>query len=523
LGQAAADVRAFFNEWVWTYDPRLAEPFVRMRLFRRQAEFLTWLEEREAAEEDGLAEKSRDSGLTWLCAGFLVHRWLFRRGFKGGLGSRKQQLVDTIGDPDSIFEKLRIILRRLPPWMLPVGFDWKRDDNFCKLINPASGATITGEAGDDIGRGGRNSIYVVDEAAFVEHPQKIEAALAANTNCRIYVSTPNGVGNVFYQKRHSGEVPVFTMHWHDDPRKNAWELIDADGHILDAGPGGAEASPIPDGCSLRHPWYEAEKKRLASAIIVAQELDIDYTASLEGVTIPAAWVQAAVDLVKRLSLPRSEHVVAGLDVADGGGCENVLTIRRGPVIPEIHSRAEGGTTDTANWALALARAAGVRTLNYDSVGVGAGIAGTFRAKARDGLLGLIAIGVNVGIAPTEAVWPDGRTSKEWFGNLKAELWWIVRRRFEKSFEMIEGVADYPLDEMISIPNHPRLIRELSNVLHFRREDGKIVIETKEHLAKRGVASPDYAESLMLTFAPVRRAVRLAVTGERKIVKQYVPR
>ncbi|MEN6583040.1 MAG: terminase [Armatimonadota bacterium] len=523
LALCSKDIGHWFDNWVWTYDPRLEVPFIPMILFYRQLEFLKWLEEREELKNDGLGEKSRDMGFTWLCAGYLVYRWLFKPGFKGSIGSRKQALVDTIGDPDSIFEKIRIILRYLPKWMLPAGFDWNEHDNFCKLLNPANGASITGEAGDNIGRGGRSSIYFIDEAAFIERAQKVDAALSANTQCRIYISTPNGMGNLFAQKRFSGKVPVFTMHWKNDPRKNAWEIVhSSDDEVIDYGLG-TPTIEIPAGCILRYPWYESEKDRLGDPVIIAQELDIDYTASIEGITIPARWVQAAVNLHKRIKMPQSGNLMAGLDVADEGNAETVLIFRRGPVIGPIHSRTEGGTTDIANWALDLSKAAGAKNLNYDSVGVGAGVAGTYKVKARTGGMGLVAAGINVGKTATDAKWPDGRTSAETFVNLKAELWWIVRRRFEKTYEFVELGIEYPLDELISIPDHPTLIQQLSVPLHFKTEAGKIQIETKKELRKRGVASPDYAESLMLTFAPTPKPVRSAAGGDRGAVNTYKPR
>ena len=136
--------------------------------------FLEWLKERERRKENGLVEKSRDQGATYLCAVYAVHAWLFRPGSSVGFGSRKLDLVDRRGDPDCIFEKIRGVLYSLPGWMLPTGFSRTKHDNSAKLLNPATGATITGEGGDDIGRGGRKTLYFVDEAAFLEHPTSVE-------------------------------------------------------------------------------------------------------------------------------------------------------------------------------------------------------------------------------------------------------------------------------------------------------------------------------------------------------------
>lgn len=462
--RCAADPVYWLDTYGRTYDPRLRDPLIPFKLFPKQAEFLRWLEAREEAEEDGLAEKSRDVGFTWLCAGYALHAWLFRPGFACGFGSRKLDLVDQKGNPSSILEKIRILLRNLPEWQRPPGFKWGEHDNTCRIVNPATGATITGEGGDNIGRGARTSIYFIDEAAHLERPEQIEAALSATTRCRIYVSTPCGPGNPFAKKRFSGRVAVFTFHWRDDPRKD------------DA-------------------WYAKEKERLGDPVIIAQELDIDYTASLEGVTIPAAWVRAAVNL----ELPASGDCVAGLDVAAEGKDRNVFVGRRGPrVLPPI-DWSHCNTTETAHRAADAAERLGASVLNYDCVGVGEGIRGTFDSSERR--LNFRPHALNGGESPSSTEWPDGKTSKERFLNLRAELWWLLRVRFEKAYEFREQGVAHPPEEMISIPEHSQLIADLSLPLYTRTESGKIKLESKEQMRRRGVKSPDYGDALAYSFAP----------------------
>jgi hypothetical protein len=514
------DVLYYVNRYVYTYDPRLKAPVIPFRLFPKQAEFLQWLVERECTQTSGLAEKSRDMGFTWLCCAYLSWRWLFASGFKGAVGSRKFDLVDKIGDPDCIFEKIRFILQHLPAWLVPA--DYERRSGLGKLVNPQNGAAITGEGGDQIGRGGRSSIYFVDEAAFIEHPQKVDAALSANTNVRIDISTPNGNGNPFAQKRFAGNVAVFTMHWHDDPRKNRWELLTAAGTVEREGIPGELPPSLPAGYTLRYPWYEAQKRTL-DEVTLAQEVDIDYTASLDGIAIPAKWVQAAVNLAARLSLPRHGPVIAAMDVADGGDNKTIFGARQGPVVFFVQERATGNTIDTAQWALEQCQRVGAGHLNYDAVGVGAGVTALFQVRARDQHLPITARGVNVGEKPTEARWPDGKTSREKFVNLKAELWETVRERFRKTYEVVVDGAPHPLDELISIPDDAELRQQLANVLRYKTETGKVQIERKEELRRRGVASPDKAEMLMLLFTDTGKPMRMAVGGQRPQVAAYTPR
>lgn len=469
------DVVHWLRHWGWTYDPREPYPSLPFDPFPRQVEFLRWLEAREAARENGLAEKSRDMGVTWLCVAYALHGWLFRPGFAAGFGSRKLELVDNLGDPDSILEKARLLLDRLPAWMLPPGYARDEHALFCKIRNPATGATLTGEGGDDLGRGGRQTVYFVDEAAHLPRPQAVEASLSQTTRVRIDVSTPRGPGNPFYRKRHSGRVPVFTFHWRDDPRK------------------GPE-------------WYEREKARLGDPVVVAQELDIDYSASVEGVCIPGAWVRAAVGL----ALPPGKVRVAGWDVAEEGPDRNVLILRAGPVLLPPVEWGHMNTTATTWRAVEEATRLGASALFYDSVGPGMGVKGTLASSTRR--LPFVTVAVNGGSSPSDTVWPDGRSSKERFLNLRAELFWLLRARFERAYEYVtQGVPHAP-EDMVSLPDCPQLIADLSLFLYSYTDTGKLKIESKADMRRRGVKSPDYADAAAYCFAPQRRPGAPAAGG-----------
>jgi len=55
----------------------------------------------------------------------------------------------------------------------------------------------------------------------------------------------------------------------------------------------------------------------------------------------------------------------------------------------------------------------------------------------------------------------------------------------------------------SLPNDPELATELS-ALQYEYRGGELLLEAKDDAKKRGVKSPDRADSLALTFAyPVR--------------------
>jgi hypothetical protein len=392
---------------------------------------------------------------------FLVHRWLFKPGFKGSIGSRKEMLVDDLGNLDSIFEKARFILRKLPAWMMPAGFNWKKHDNFCQLVNPANGATITGEAGDNMGRGGRSSVYIVDEAAFIERPLKVDSAISQNSNVLIYVSTANGTGNPFYAKRMSGEWRVFTFHWRDDPRKD-------------------------------QAWYEEQKRKL-DPIIVAQEIDIDYTASQEGIIIPRGWLEGCTG--RPLYKAERGAIAIGVDIAEEGNDNSAVVIREGRNI--LHAEEWHGH-DTVGSVNELARignewqkklAPGHKLYFFiDKIGVGSGVVAGLnehirQQKKADPPVNLPWVVVPVHVGEES---PDERCR-----NLKAALWWRCREWFDGQEPAISTEIPRSIRD--------KLINQLSVVTYQIKERGLIEIEPKTSLKKRGVKSPDMADALIHTF------------------------
>lgn len=483
--RCAADPLYWFDKYAWTYDPRLVgKPggaFVPFKLWPKQREFVAWLKARVDAAEEGLGEKSRDVGVTYLCGGFALWAWLFVPGFKTTFGSRKVDYVDKKDDPDSIFAKIRIMLYRQPPQFLPAGFNRGAHDNYMRITNPETGSVITGEGGEDMGRGGRSSMYVVDEAAFVANAETIEKALSGNTDCVIWVSSVNGMGNLFARKRHSILKPhqIFRLHWRDDPRKT-------------------------------EEWAAAKEASFSDPTTWASEYDIDYSASVEGICIPAIWVESA----KRLAtleprLSPSNQGVTGLDVG-AGKSKSVAITRRGPMVERPQSRGEPDTTETAHWGLAVAKEHGAAFLNFDAPGVGAGVASTLKHNQ---VAGLTVSAVNTGLPPTSRRWPDGRTSEEMFGNSKAEVWWLCRTALQRAHEHVAFLdgkptgVEHPLTDLLALPSGDKdsdaLCLQLSLVKWERNERGKIVIEQKKALARRGIASPDYADALMLTFVDTK--------------------
>jgi hypothetical protein len=454
---------AFINDWGMTFDPRNAEiglptviPFL---LFPKQAEFIEWVQAKWKGRDDGLAEKSRDMGVSWLCVGFAVWMFLFYPGTVVGFGSRKEEYVDNVGDPKSLFWKVRQFIALLPAEFRPLGWDEKKHAPFMKIQNPENGSSIVGEAGKNIGRGNRTSIYFKDESAFYEQADAIDAALSQTSNCKIDISTPNGPGNPFYRKRHGGKISVFTFNWRDDPRKD------------DA-------------------WYRKQCETL-DAVVVAQEIDIDYSASMGDAFIPAPLVDIAmqhgpadVEGIGPLQL--------GVDVARFGDDKSAITARRGRVVywQRVYEKLDTmGLAQKVKNEVEAFSAAGQRVdqIAVDTIGVGAGVADRLRQiypDTKDAYGNIIEHSIVVDVNSSLIV-DDGENY-----NLRAQMW--------------ANGKEWLINGPVSLPRDAELKTDLT-ALKYKFRQSLRLIEGKDEAKRRGIKSPDRADSLMLTFAiPVRQ-------------------
>lgn len=475
----------FIIDWGLTFDPRNVErglpaiiPFI---LFPKQEEWVEWFMERWRAQERGLTEKTRDMGMSWLTVGTAASICLHNDGVVAGFGSRKEEYVDKIGSPKSLFEKARMFMTYLPEEFRG-GWERQRHAPHMRLAFPETGSVMTGEAGDGIGRGDRTSFYFVDEHAFLERAHLVEAALSQTTNCQQDISTPNGRANVFAQKRFGGRVKVFTFHWRDDPRKD------------DA-------------------WYAKQVADL-DPVTVAQEIDINYSASVEGVVIPSAWVQAAVGAHIKLGITPTGASFGALDVADEGVDKNAFAGGKGILLDVLEEWSGKGDDifGTVQKAFALCDANEYPRFDYDADGLGAGVRGDARVINEERRkAGVTERRAEPFRGSGEVIDPDGemvskRKNKDFFQNFKAQSWWALRIRFQQTYRaVVEGMAVDP-DAIISIdpalPNLARLITELSQPTYSINTVGKVVIDK----APDGTRSPNLADAVMIRFHPGARAL-----------------
>jgi len=501
----------FIQHWMDTYDPRKSPQHEKPELrgpkrmpfvfFEKQAVVIQFLHEMRQTGENGLFEKCRDMGITWLCCAYSVWSWLFIDADAIGWGSRKQELVDKIGDPSSIFEKLRMLIRDLPEEFKPEGLRERDHLKSMNIVNPANGSVIIGEIGDNIGRGGRTAMYFKDESAHYERPEKVQAALDDNTRVQIDISSVNGLGNVFHRRREAGmdwspgrDIPsgytrVMVVDWRDHPEKT-------------------------------QAWYDKRKamaEREGLMHIFAQEVERNYSAAVSNVIIPAEWARACIDahlIVPELMMPPGNVPntwMAGLDVADEGIDRNALALRQWIILRKIEEWGERDAGVTARRSIAAVKHIKGITVQYDCIGIGATIKAEYNRLIDEKIITptdvkYVAWNAGFGVVnPLDRVIPNDDNSpynRDYYENFKAQAWLSFAQRCYKTFKAVTEKVKYKPDELVSFDGSMPLLEQFLKELSQAVSKKSTRLLTMVDKNPPGTKSPNLADAAIMAYFPV---------------------
>jgi phage terminase large subunit len=191
--------------------------------------------------------------------------------------------------------------------------------------------------------------------------------------------------------------------------------------------------------------------------------------------IPAELVDSA--MVRDIAVPPKEPIVYGLDVARFGDDRSVLCKRQGPVVIEFKTWQGLELMQVVGAVVNEAKADKPSEICVDSIGLGAGVADRLRE------LGYNVRDVNV--SESAAMDPTA-------GRLRDELWMAVKA--------------WLVARACKIPKDEGLRAELVAPTYTFTSNGKIKVESKADMKKRGMRSPDMADALCLTFASIQSRV-----------------
>ncbi len=243
-------------------------------------------------------------------------------------------------------------------------------------------------------------------------------------------------------------------------------------------------SRIDDNPYLSQTAYRATLQQLPEPLR-SQMLKGDWQAGVSDdpwQVIPTAWVQAAQARWRDRDRPKDDMDAIGVDVAQGGTDETVLTFRRGNWIDEQVARSGRETRDgAAVVGLVATHIRDSAQVNIDCTG---GWGGDAYSRLKE-------MGVPVlRLVMSERSEQRDATGSLGFFNKRAELWWRAREWFnpENGHEP-------------AIPADPLLKADLTTPRwEIRRgqaaKGGAIKIEEKDRIIERLGRSPDKGESLI---------------------------
>jgi len=199
----------------------------------------------------------------------------------------------------------------------------------------------------------------------------------------------------------------------------------------------------------------------------------EFPLSDDDTMIPFSVVEQAMN--RDIEVDEFAPMTYGVDVARFGSDKSALAKKKGNVIVEVKKwsgldlmqltgaiKAEYDTEEFQDRPLSI---------YIDSIGLGSGVVDRLRE------MGLPAVGINVSESPA---------MKTTYVNLRAELWGKMKNWLEQ--------------RNCTLPKDDDLLAEITAPRYSFNSSGKLKIESKEEMKKRGLASPDLADACILTLA-----------------------
>jgi hypothetical protein len=201
--------------------------------------------------------------------------------------------------------------------------------------------------------------------------------------------------------------------------------------------------------------------------------------------VPASLVAAAME--RAVEPAPTTPVIWGLDVARYGDDRSALAKRQGERLLEVKAWQGVDLMETAGRVYNEYQLCNFKTrpaaIYVDSIGLGSGVLDRLRE------LGLPVRGVNVSESPAVG---------ERYLRLRDELWFRVR-------EWLEA-------RLCQLPRDEELAAELGGPRFRILSSGKLKVDSKDEIKKRGARSPDKADAICLTFAANGAALSMGSAG-----------
>ena len=347
---------------------------------------------------------------------------------------------------DALFSEVKRWINALPPF-LKDNIDVFSDRIVLKAAPESSfmsARTSSAERPEALaGVHSENVLLICDEASAIPEPvfESAAGSMSGHSATTVLIGNPTRNTGLFFRTHHQLKNDWFTMHVSctDNP------LVAAD-FIQQIKATYGETS-------------NAFRVRVLGEFAMRED----------DVLIAAELVDSAMD--RDIALNRGEDIIFGVDVARFGDDRTVICKRQGQIVTEIKTWANTDLMETVGRIVHEAETDAPAEICVDSIGLGSGVADRLRE------LGFNVRDVNV--SESAAMNPQA-------ARLRDDLWLTVR--------------DWLNQRTCKLPKLDDLRAELCSPTYTFTSTGKIKVEGKSELKRRGLRSPDIADALCLTFA-----------------------
>jgi phage terminase large subunit len=261
-----------------------------------------------------------------------------------------------------------------------------------------------------------------------------------------------------------------------------------------------------------NPWWNAEQEALRLWDFENMERarydwvwEGKYNDEVEDAIIKPEWFDAAIDAHKKKGFEAEGVRVIGFDPADEGSDSKAIAYRHGVVIKKLSQWKTGDVEEATAIAYDTAFELRCTDFVYDGIGVGTAVKVSMKHKDAKGKIEICNFIGSESVRNPNDKYMDDRSNKDNFRNLRAQWYWYLRDRFEKTYQAVVKGKYIDPDELISIDSGCEYINVLkSELCKIRRKRGTsntlVQIESKDEMRAHKLPSPNMADAVMMCFA-----------------------
>lgn len=410
-----------------------------------------------------------------------------------------------------LWPHIRRIVKRhgLPGANTMNNVEWKVDD---EIVAFGFSAADNDEAAVQ-GIHAANLLIVVDEAGGIHHQlgQALEALMTGAHTRMLLIGNPSTdqEDSWFEQRCNSRLYHTIRISAYDTPN-----FTGEDAGICTTCPDVVPEHPVTEHL-LDREWVEDAISEFGDeSPFVTARVHARFPTNVTNKVIPFGWAE---DAVTNEHPEESEHIRYGVDIAADGGDEFVIARIDGWVSTIVHRSSGAENANSVDVAGVVMRVCqqGVEEseerglpkvrVKVDAIGLGWGVVSDLQKWGEEGKHGFDVVGVHVGERSSQ---PDR------FVNQRAEMWWMGRELVQP-VKNDEGVPRQRVRLEVDRP----VLAQLSAPLYRSDSSGRIVIEKKSEMKKRGVSSPDRAEAILLGYFEPPGKAPIVVEAPRSFVQR----